>query len=242
MTSSTVALAELVDYALATWRPDYIVHSGRAGGGGMVNLSEGPDGHVAQVVVPSPDGESVVGFVFERETVGGPLSVGDVLVHRRTERQTSGLSAKEIRSLPLGDLMALARHLAVERLEFEDQRGAEDARPPLGEARSPANLLNEAERDLLKLWREDRRGKGARTNYEYAALAWAFSVLRKHGVRNAAQELGRLTDASARVTSDRLRQARKLGLLEGDVATEEARFLVYSVRGVAQLLADESTN
>ena len=130
-----------------------------------------------------------------------------------------GVAAAEgIRRLPIGGLLARARKLVSQ------------ARPKAtpGPFTSPSNLA-------LAGFRESGRGRGRRTDRDFAELAMEYVMLIQEGDRSPAKTISERTGGgSPAVWANRISEARKRGLLtevrpgqSGGELTEKAHELLF---------------
>ena len=139
--------------------------------------------------------EWIVGFRLHQPTPHSAWNVAEFSV-KRTGRMAT-MNGNDIRELPLGDLMARARRLAS---DASAHRKSDLKKSPL--VRPSAARM----RPFLE------RG-ATRTERDYAALALEYVLLVRDGSRRPSEELAVKYDGSAGTWTNRIVEARRLGLL-----------------------------
>ena len=106
------------------------------------------------------------------------------------------VTSEDLRRLPIGTLLGQARDLA-----------RASVRPPTGFFHKPSDLS-------LSGFRGDGRGKGKRTDRDFAELAQEYVFLVEDGDRSPAKTLSeRIGNGSPAVWANRISEARQRGLL-----------------------------
>lgn len=106
------------------------------------------------------------------------------------------VTSEDLRRLPIGTLLGQARELA-----------RASVRPTAGPFHKPSDLS-------LSGFREDGRGRGKRTDRDFAELAQEYTFLVEDGDRSPAKTLSeRIGSGSPAVWANRISEARQRGLL-----------------------------